>query len=112
MSDGHPQGPADSNPGRYPGTGDWWMASDGKWYAPELHPDYKPDFRPEVPPQGPAPVDGFEPPAFDTRVDPATATGGQVPGVTSQPGPPQPGPPQPGAVFPAPGHSGSGHPGS
>src|SRR5580692_1772022 len=19
----------------------WWLASDGKWYAPELHPDYK-----------------------------------------------------------------------
>src|SRR5580704_16392793 len=19
----------------------WWLASDGRWYAPELHPDYK-----------------------------------------------------------------------
>lgn len=23
------------------GTG-WWQASDGKWYAPEMHPDYRP----------------------------------------------------------------------
>ncbi len=28
-----------------PGQG-WWLASDGKWYAPELHPDYAPSSSP------------------------------------------------------------------
>lgn len=30
----------------------WWEASDGKWYAPELHPDYRPPAEPP-PPQTP-----------------------------------------------------------
>lgn len=29
---------ADPDPGASPGSG-WWQASDGNWYAPELHPD-------------------------------------------------------------------------
>jgi hypothetical protein len=24
----------------------WWLASDGKWYAPELHPNYRPEASP------------------------------------------------------------------
>jgi len=28
----------------------WWIASDGKWYAPELHPDYVPPSPPPPPP--------------------------------------------------------------
>jgi hypothetical protein len=32
-----------------PGGDGWWMASDGKWYAPELHPDH------QVPPTPPVP---------------------------------------------------------
>src|SRR5579863_7425155 len=30
----------------------WWIASDGKWYPPHLHPDYQPPAAP--PPQPPA----------------------------------------------------------
>jgi hypothetical protein len=30
----------------------WWMASDGKWYPPETHPDYTPP--PPPPPPGPS----------------------------------------------------------
>lgn len=32
----------------------WWRASDGKWYAPEQHPDYKP--APPPPPDAPPPT--------------------------------------------------------
>jgi hypothetical protein len=45
----------------------WWQASDGKWYAPELHPDYRPAVPPppQVPtsPQPPAgqPLGGWTP---------------------------------------------------
>lgn len=31
----------------------WWQASDGKWYAPEQHPDYRPPVPPPVPPPTP-----------------------------------------------------------
>ncbi len=34
---------------------DWWQASNGKWYAPELHPDYQPPVTPEPEPPAPAP---------------------------------------------------------
>jgi len=34
---------------------DWWQASNGKWYAPELHPDYLPPVTPEPEPPAPAP---------------------------------------------------------
>ena len=35
-------------------TPDWWMASDHRWYPPELHPDYMPPAAP-TPPQPEAP---------------------------------------------------------
>ena len=35
----------------------WWQASDGKWYAPEQHPDYKPA-PPPPPPDAPPPPTG------------------------------------------------------
>ena len=36
---------------------EWWQASNGKWYAPELHPDYQPPVtqQPEVPAPPPPP---------------------------------------------------------
>ena len=36
----------------------WWQASDGKFYAPEQHPDYKP--LPPPPPDAPPPPSGVE----------------------------------------------------
>lgn len=39
----------------------WWIASDGKWYPPEKHPDYKPP-PPTAPPPVPPP-----PPGGDTN---------------------------------------------
>lgn len=61
----------------------WWQASDGKWYAPELHPDYQPPASeppaaepPAVAPTEPiapmAPIAGGEPTAaFPTAPPPA-----------------------------------------
>lgn len=61
----------------------WWEASDGKWYAPELHPEYRdpqlpnvePPLQPDLPPQ-PYPAAkpdprfaGFEPPAVGQRLE-------------------------------------------
>jgi hypothetical protein len=34
----------------------WWQASDGKWYAPELHPDYRPPTVPTAPAPPPTPT--------------------------------------------------------
>jgi uncharacterized RDD family membrane protein YckC len=67
----------------------WWQASDGKWYAPEQHPNYVAPPPPPAPPSPPAP-----PPP--TSVPPSS-------GVPSQPGDeslpqavlPMPGPPPP-----------------
>ena len=36
----------------------WWIASDGKWYAPHLHPDFRP---PPPPLSGPFPTEGGPP---------------------------------------------------
>ena len=79
----------------------WWQASDGKWYAPELHPDYQPPAAeppaaepPAVDPTQPiAPIGGdataplpssqpLEPPtsAFPTSPPPAVPPGGLPPG--------------------------------
>jgi hypothetical protein len=60
----------------------WWLASDGKWYPPEKHPDY----RPPLPP--PPPSD----PLFVTMVPTM-----QAPPVSTQPSvtPPTPTPPSP-----------------
>ena len=55
----------------------WWQASDGKWYAPELHPSYVPPAPPPPPPPTPAPP-------------PPTASVPQFPTWTSPPQDPQP----------------------
>lgn len=47
----------------------WWIASDGRWYAPETHPDYRP---PPPPPAAAPPVE-------------MTATTGTTPAETSKP---------------------------
>lgn len=59
----------------------WWEASDGKWYAPELHPDHRQPATPPPPewsqqPDRPRSIpednplhEGFEPPRFDDRID-------------------------------------------
>ena len=47
----------------------WWEADDGKWYAPELHPDYRPPA-----PQPPE----WEPDADDTPLGGWLAVGGGV----------------------------------
>ncbi len=65
----------------------WWEASDGKWYAPELHPDYRPPgsyepppspYEPPVVPQDPQ-VDprlsGYQPPAPGDRLEMPAAGG-------------------------------------
>jgi predicted RNA-binding Zn-ribbon protein involved in translation (DUF1610 family) len=46
-----------SNSSQGPG---WWMASDGKWYAPEQHPDYRPSG--SAPPPDSAPTTAAPPP--------------------------------------------------
>jgi hypothetical protein len=38
-----------------PGVG-WWVASDGNWYAPELHPNYVPPPPPPLPVAAPPPM--------------------------------------------------------
>ena len=48
----------------------WWQASDGRWYAPERHPDY----RPRPPPPPPPPLTG--PPTY-----PPSGTLGPVEGA-------------------------------
>ncbi|MEM9521599.1 MAG: hypothetical protein AAGA37_19980 [Actinomycetota bacterium] len=44
----------------------WWQASDGKWYAPEQHPDYKPAPPPPPPTNAPPPPTA---PAGDSKPD-------------------------------------------
>jgi hypothetical protein len=41
----------------------WWQASDGKFYAPESHPDYKPPPPPPTDAHPPPPVDAPPPPS-------------------------------------------------
>ena len=45
----------------------WWIASDGKWYAPEQHPDY-------VPPPPPPPPAIIRQPLADTLPTPDSST--------------------------------------
>lgn len=54
----------------------WWEASDGKWYAPELHPDRRPPPPPEesLPADGPPPggdLSGLGPPPAEQWVSAA-----------------------------------------
>lgn len=69
---------------------DWWQASDGKWYAPELHPSNRPPpppplYPPPPPPPGPGfglgPGPGFgypSPPWATYPVQPSRATNGMA----------------------------------
>ena len=60
----------------------WWQASDGKWYAPELHPDYRPPTVPTAPPPTPTPPIAAPPtapfPAGPTGPPPAAPAGPPV----------------------------------
>ena len=50
----------------------WWIASDGKWYAPELHPDYVAPVAPPTPDPLAAPTYPSSPPmAAETTIAPA-----------------------------------------
>ncbi|MEQ8716153.1 MAG: hypothetical protein RIE08_00950 [Acidimicrobiales bacterium] len=55
----------------------WWLASDGRWYAPELHPDYR-----KQPVENPTPPAGegwpTSPPTEQPATVSATADGGHV----------------------------------
>jgi hypothetical protein len=59
----------------------WWIASDGKWYPPELHPDYRPPAAPVAPPvwvapqQPTAPSYTSAPPPSPPPLPPAFAPG-------------------------------------
>ena len=78
----------------------WWQASDGKWYAPELHPNYVAESAP--PASGEAPVSGEAPasaspapvpePAYTTP-----ASGYAAPGYAA---PPPVAPPPGGYAYP------------
>lgn len=83
----------------------WWEASDGRWYAPELHPDHQPPAEPGPPPFNDrtvqAPPPGPSGPTYEPPGRPAEP--GWNPGaVPAQPIPPQP-TPQGGNRYPAPG---------
>ena len=83
MSDA-PQGPG------------WWQASDGKWYAPELHPDHQPTApTPPASPPPAAPPPAASPPPAEPPATAPTAAAGPPAGA-----PPVGGPP-PGAAAPA-----------
>jgi len=72
----------------------WWRASDGKWYAPEQHPNYTP---PPPPPPSPPPT----PPQSAAFGAPNQAHNEPSMGVTPAPPPlPEYGYGQPGAVPP------------
>ncbi|MGI9598083.1 MAG: hypothetical protein ACR2QK_18105, partial [Acidimicrobiales bacterium] len=99
----------------FPQGGGWWEASDGKWYAPELHPDYRaPDHEPPAhqptdqssdrppdqptdqsspgpgpyqPPIGPPPGGGVADPRFEGFEPPSPGERLQDPGLQTPPGP-------------------------
>lgn len=64
----------------------WWVASDGKWYAPEQHPDYKPPLPPvTLGSDGPNyAADTLSMPAGEPRPGPSF-TPAAAPAVASQP---------------------------
>ena len=72
----------------------WWQASDGKWYAPELHPDYTPPDEPAVP-DATTPIApmGGEPttPISTPPAGPPTAAFPTVPPAGGPPAEPPPG---------------------
>ncbi|MGI9602983.1 MAG: hypothetical protein ACR2QE_13940 [Acidimicrobiales bacterium] len=78
----------------------WWQAADGKWYAPERHPDYSPPPPPPPPPPGaqtPPPAEPPPPSEPPPPAEPPPAAGGSTP-----PPPGQSPPPPPGTVAPPP----------
>jgi len=54
----------------------WWIASDGKWYPPELHPSVRDDSRAKAPAQVAA---GSEPHRWQGQSDRSTQVGPQFP---------------------------------
>jgi hypothetical protein len=70
MSDA-PQGPG------------WWQASDGKWYAPEQHPDYHPPTQPLPPTEPQAPVE-----SQPSQQPPGGPPTDEQPPIAPPPGPP------------------------
>lgn len=61
---------------------DWWQASDGRWYAPELHPSNRPPPPPPpplyAPPPPPPPGFGYQSPWAAYPVQPSRATNGMA----------------------------------
>jgi len=58
----------------------WWVASDGKWYPPELHPSVRDDSRVQVPARAPAKVAaGPEPHRWHGQAERSTQVGPQFP---------------------------------
>jgi hypothetical protein len=92
----------------------WWQASDGKWYAPEQHPDYQPPAQPTEPTQ-PAARAGEGPP---TEATPPPTEGAPpvppVPPTQAMPMPPPGAPPgaPPRQPYPPPGAPGGPPPGA
>lgn len=82
----------------------WWQASDGKWYAPEQHPDYRPPAPnpPAPPPPAAAAPPPPNPPAPPAPNPPAAATAAPAPPAPNQPAAaapaPAPAPPTPSAA--------------
>jgi hypothetical protein len=54
----------------------WWMANDGKWYPPELHPSVRDNARTEAPTQD---ADGSQPHHGQGQSDRSTHVGPQFP---------------------------------
>lgn len=84
----------------------WWQASDGKWYAPEAHPDFggapteaveaastppEPPQAPPAPPSPPVPPTEAMPAAGPPAGPPLGAPGGPPPGAPGGPPPGAPG---------------------
>jgi hypothetical protein len=86
----------------------WWQASDGKWYAPEQHPDYQPPTQPTEPTQAGEPT---QPVPGAAEGPPTEAT---PPPTQAMPMPPPGTPPgaPPGPPYPPPGAAGGPPPGA
>jgi hypothetical protein len=55
----------------------WWQATDGKWYAPETHPNYQPP--PPLPPPLPPPPQVVAPPGMPATQGESVPPGGPTP---------------------------------
>jgi hypothetical protein len=97
-----------SNASQGPG---WWQASDGRWYAPEQHPDYKPQPPPPPsaapappPPNPPSTVPAPPLPNPPAAPAPSPPSGAQAPPApnawSGAQAPPPPRPPSPGVSIP------------